>query len=279
MEGLSIMKKESAEVAETKGTKKKLTGKKKVFSIIGNVLMWLFIVVAVVITIFAFSAQSNSDGIPTVGGKVISPVLSESMAPTINKGDIILSRKLADEEKNGLPVGTIITFKADLDGDGSPEINTHRIIEIVDGEYKTQGDNNEYADNYNVNPTDVISVFDPDKDTKIPVLGNVINFLLQPTGFFFVIVIPLIIFFLFEIIMFVRKLIEVKNSDKKHITAADEELIKKKAIEEYIRQQNLENEQKSEETPQKEPEEPAEEPAEESAEAPAEEAEKEEKPE
>ncbi|MBQ7671134.1 MAG: signal peptidase I [Clostridia bacterium] len=274
------MKKESAEVVQTKGSKKKLTGKKKVFSIIGNVLMWLFIVIAVVITIFAFSAQSNSDGIPTVGGKVISPVLSESMAPTINKGDIILSRKLADNEKTGLAVGTIISFKADLDGDGSPEINTHRIIDIIDGEYKTQGDNNEFADNYNVNPTDVISVFDPEKDTKIPVLGNVINFLLQPTGFFFVIVIPLIVFFLFEIIMFVRKLIEVKNSDKKQITAADEELIKKKAIEEYLRQQNLENEQKSVETPQKEPEEePAEEPAEAPVEEPAEEAEKEEKPE
>lgn len=276
MEGLSVMKKESAEVAETKGSKKKLTGKKKVFSIIGNVLMWLFIVIAVVITIFAFSAQSNSDGIPTVGGKVISPVLSESMAPTINKGDIILSRKLADEEKTGLPVGTIISFKADLDGDGNPEINTHRIIDIIDGEYKTQGDNNEFADNYNVNPTDVISVFDPEKDTKIPVLGNVINFLLQPTGFFFVIVIPLIVFFLFEIIMFVRKLIEVKNSDKKQITAADEELIKKKAIEEYIRQQNLESEQQREETPQKEPEE---EPAEEPAEEPEKEPETEEKPE
>ena len=141
--------------------------------------MWLFIAFSIVVTIFAFSAQSSSDGIPTIAGKVMSPVLSESMSPTIKKGDIIFSRKLADEEKEKLTVGTIITFKADLDGDGTPEINTHRIVEIIDNdsyvEYKTKGDNNEFDDNYNVNPADVISTFDPEKDTKIPVLGSVIG--------------------------------------------------------------------------------------------------------
>ena len=237
------MEKETKELIETK---KKPGGAKKAFKIVGNVLMWLFIIAAIVVTILAFSAQSSSDGIPTVGGKVMSPVLSPSMEPTINKGDIIFTRKLSDEEKLELKKDTIITYKA-LNDDGSTYINTHRIIEVINEgessvEYKTQGDNNEYPDSYTVRPSDVVSIYVEGEDTRIPVLGNVINFLLQPTGFFFVIVIPLIIFFLFEIIVFVKKLMEVKNSDKKKISAADEELIKQKAIEEYLRAQQLEKE-------------------------------------
>ena len=225
--------------------KKPKSTARKVLSIIGNILMWAFIVFSVVITIFAFSAQSNSDGIPTIAGKVMSPVLSPSMEPTIKKGDLIFTTKLADEEKTTLKVGEIITFKVDLDGDGKPEINTHRIAEVNGTgsfvSYKTKGDNNAIEDNYTVSWTDVIAVFKEGESLRLPVLGSVISFLLTPTGFFVVIVIPLILFFLFEIVMFVRKILEVKGAGKKQITAEDEELIKKKAIEEYLRQQQEQN--------------------------------------
>ena len=227
----------------TEGTsaEKTVSKSKKVWGIIGNVVMWLFIAFAVVVTIFAFSAQSSSDGIPTIGDKVMSPVLSDSMSPTFNKGDIIFSRKLADADKSTLEVGQIITFKADLDNNGTTEINTHRIVNVIkDGgyvSYKTKGDNNFAEDSYDVSSTDVISVYDENKDTRIPLLGSILNFLLTPAGFFIVIVIPLILFFIFEIVMFVRKLLEVKNAGKKQITEEDEELIKQKAIEEYIRSQ------------------------------------------
>ncbi|MBR0235126.1 MAG: signal peptidase I [Clostridia bacterium] len=248
---------------DNQSTVKTTSKAKKVWGIIGNVLMWLFIAFAVVITIFAFSAQSSADGVPTIGGKVMSPVLSNSMSPTIKEGDIIFSRKLADEEKTSLKVDDIITFKVDLDGDGTPEVNTHRISEVIGSgssvTYRTKGDNNAIADTYTISAADVISIFDPAKDTRIPVLGSVIKFLLTPTGFFVVIVIPLIIFFLFEIIMFVRKIMEVKNAGKKQITAEDEELIKQKAIEEYIRSQKAQSGEDNEEPKtEKEAEAPAE---------------------
>lgn len=242
----STNKQPEMENKPAESTTKPKSKAKKVWSIIGNVLIWIFIAFSVVVTIFAFSANSSSDGIPTVAGRVISPVLSPSMEPTIKKGDLILSRKLDDDAKNTLAVNDIISYKADLDGNGTPEVNTHRIIEVITDEagfisYKTKGDNNLATDNYTVYPSDVISIFDENKDTRIPVLGDVIDFLMHPTGFFVCIVIPLILFFLFEIIMFVRKVVEVKNSDKKQITAEDEELIKKRAIEEYIRSQNEAN--------------------------------------
>lgn len=263
MENETIVKNENS-AATTETPVKSEKKAKKVLGIIGNILMWIFIAFSIVITIFAFSAQSSADGIPSVGGKVISPVLTDSMAPTFKAGDIIISRKISSEQKASLEVGNIITFKADLDGNGTPEINTHRIVSIVETEdgtvtgYKTKGDNNIAGDSYTVYLTDIISVFDENKDTRIPVLGSVINFLLQPTGFFIVIVIPLILFFLFEIIMFVKKIMEVKNAGKKQITEADEELIKQKAIEEYLRSQQAQQalEQAQQETQQTE--EPAE---------------------
>ena len=292
---------------------------KKTLGIIGNVLLWMFVAFAVVITILAFTATSSKDGIPAVAGRVISPVLSDSMAPTFNKGDMIFSRKLSDSEKTGLKVMDIITFKADLDGDGKAEVNTHRIVEVQGSgasvTYRTKGDNESFTDPYSVSNVDVISIvnenwsytaveeskktslnpgtlirfkadFDEDGEaeeyiqiiveankengqavsyktktistsnnveytvpassieatvsesiSRIPGLGAVINFLMTPTGFFIVIVIPLILFFLYEVIVFIKKVLELKNAGKKKITAEDEEAIKQRAIEEYIRQQ------------------------------------------
>lgn len=249
--------------------KKPVSKTKKVLGIIANVLMWLFVAFAVVATIFAFSAQSSSDGIPTIAGKVMSPVLSDSMEPTIKKGDLIFTRKLADEEKATLTEGQIISFWRDLNNDGSPDINTHRIIEVINVNgsvyYRTMGDHNPGPDNYTTISTDVISVFEEGKSARIPVLGGVSSFLMKPTGFLVVIVIPLILFFILELVLFIRKLLQVKNAGKKQITAEDEELIKQRAIEEYLRSQ-----QQAAEKPEDKPEE---EPAEETPEAPVEEAE------
>ena len=45
------------------------------------------------------------------------------------------------------------------------------------------------------------------------------------------------LFFVYQLVMFIRTLISVRNDGKKVITVADEELIKQKAIEEYLRRQ------------------------------------------
>ena len=48
------------------------------------------------------------------------------------------------------------------------------------------------------------------------------------------------LFFIYELIVFIRKFLKVKNAGKKQITAADEEAIKQKAIEEYLKAQKAE---------------------------------------
>ena len=297
---------------------------KKTLSVIANILIWIFIAFSVVITVLALSMQATKDGVPSIAGKVMSPVLSDSMSPTFNKDDMIFSSKLSDKAKTELELLDVVSFKTDLDKDGNPEVNTHRIVEVIGSgdsvQYRTKGDHESFNDNDLIVPADVISVVNKksvetlDENKKaslkknnifeatvdgetgyylvkevvkeggnvvsykakaitgtgteeydIPVaqvtaklnekisravgLGGFIKFLMQPTGFFFVIVLPLILFFLFEIVMFVRKILEVKNAGKKQITIADEEMIKQRAIEEYIRQQQMQQ-QNTDETPE-----------------------------
>lgn len=229
---------------------------KKVLGIIGNVLIWVFVAFAIVVTVLAFAAQANADGIPAIGGKAILTVQTPSMEPTFKVGDIIIGTKLSPEQMRELKVGDIITYSAgDLDGDGVRDLNTHRITEVI-GEgteevsYRTKGDGNIGADATPVSWQYVICKC-TEKD-RIPALGSVLNFLQQPTGFLVVVVLPLVLFFVYELVVFFRKLYEVKNSGKKQITAADEELIRQRAIEEYIRQQQAQKEAEEAEAKQAE---------------------------
>ena len=210
---------------------------KKVLRIVGNVLIWIFIVFAALVTVLAFAAQSSSDGIPSIFGRSVLTIQSDSMSPTFNAGDIIIGKKLAPEEIRDLKVDDVITFKADLDGDGQAELNTHRIVEVQgtadSPSFVTRGDNNIGNDS----PVDFNYVVCKWTGTRIPGLGKVLDFLQTSTGFLVVIVIPLVIFFIYELIVFIRKFLKVKNAGKKQITAADEEAIKQKAIEEYLKAQ------------------------------------------
>ena len=227
---------------------------KKVLRIVGNVLIWIFIIFAALTTVLAFAAQSSSDGVPAIAGRAILTVQSDSMARSaeeegkvtlqegwekgFNKGDIIIGKKLSTEEMKELKVGDIITFKGTLAGTNQEGLNSHRIVEVIkDGDnvsYRTCGDNNLGEDTDTVSWQYVICKY---TGTRIPGLGGVLDFLQTPTGFLVVIVLPLVAFFIFELVVFIRKFLKVKNAGKKQITAADEEAIKQKAIEEYLKQQ------------------------------------------
>lgn len=233
---------------------------KKVFNVILNIIIWVFVAFAVVVTILAFAAQANDDGVPAVGNTCILTVQSNSMEPTFDVGDIILGTKLAPEDKDKLEVGDVITFKIDLDGNGTDEINSHRITEVITSEvggvsYKTKGDNEMASeDESEIYPDKIIAKwgkvtgeckFEDGKFTslshengkKIKSLGKVLDYLQQPKGFLVCIVLPLVLFFFYELFLFIKKFLEIRNSNKKSISAEDEELIKKRAIEEYLKSQ------------------------------------------
>ncbi len=227
---------------------------KKILKIVLNVFIWIFVVFSVFMTILALAAQSNSDGVPSIGGKYFLTVASDSMSPTFKEGDLIFGQKLTADEKMSLEKGDVITFFADLDGNGSTELNSHRIVDINYDEngsvfsYKTQGDNKETNAVADTEPVQWQFVLCEWNGSKIPAVGGFLSFLQTPKGFLITIVLPLIVFFLYELFVFIKTLLEIKAKKKESepaevvtvgITAEEEEAIKQKAIEEYIKQQQM----------------------------------------
>ena len=101
------------------------------------------------------------------------------------------------------------------------------------------------ADTYVVNKNDVIGV--SHEGDNVGGLGAVIGFLRSSLGFFLCILLPLILFFLYELYRFIRLLLSEK-AKRAPVSAEQEEEIKRRAIEEYLKaQQGTEQEGESKE--------------------------------
>lgn len=115
-------------------------------------------------------------------------IVTDSMKPNINIGDIVIVKK--DESK--LNVGNVITYK------NKKEIVTHRIVGIkqLDGEvaYITKGDNNNIEDSEKV----YFEQIEGSVITKIPYLGKVITLLKNKT---FDIIVAIAIFIIYIYIL------------------------------------------------------------------------------
>ena len=203
---------------------------KTVLKVIVNVLVWIVLILALLMTVMVFSSGRNN-GIANLMGFIPMTVESDSMKPTFQKNDLIICKEVDDVYK--LKEGDVITFWTLIDGQKVK--NTHRIVEIteLDGDrsFITRGDNNEIDDLVPVMKGDIIGQWD---GFKIGGFGKVMSFLRTKTGFFICIVIPMAVFFLVELYKFIVTLVEVR---KPGLTEADEEEIKKRAIEEYLAEQ------------------------------------------
>ncbi len=214
---------------------------KKWLGIAVNVLLWLFVAFSVVITVLVFAANSNDDGIPSIGGKSPISVLSDSMSPTFRAGDLIVCEILTDSEKSTLQVGDVVTYYVDLNGDGINEINTHRIVERYDQGgyvyYVTQGDNGVTNPTPDPDPVVYYNVICRYTGTKIAGLGKVLSYLQTSQGFLLCVVLPLLLFFIYELYRFVSVVVEAKSKKGVVLSATEEEEIKRRAIEEYLASQ------------------------------------------
>ena len=208
---------------------------KKALKIIVTVLSWAILVFALIATIFAFTAD-RSTGVSSVFGFIPLTVESDSMAPTFTQGTLIIDREIDDVTE--LSEGDVITFWTLINGQKVK--NTHRIVEVkqVNGNisFVTKGDNNDIKDSLDVYPADIIGKWE---GVKFSGLGNVINFLRTQLGFCICVIIPLVLFFLFELYKLIVVIVEIKRPAPAEV---DEEEIKRRAIEEYIAEQKKKSE-------------------------------------
>ena len=234
--------------------KKPLTKRQKIVNGILLGVQIVLVVFAIALTLIML-LNPKKDDVSGVGLKLL-PVLSDSMdgERTIDgveyKGFPQWSLVLAKSAKNvDLKVGDIVTFQ-DRKGD-EVILNTHRIIEVVEIEpgvvkYRTQGDNPAApVDSTLKLPGDIKAVY----ITHIKSVGYALYWIRDGYHFIFVIIIPLGVLLIYNIYLVAQIVVEGKMKKAKAAAAAsaaeaalasiDEEEIKRKAIEEYLRNQAM----------------------------------------
>ncbi|MBR4308932.1 MAG: signal peptidase I [Oscillospiraceae bacterium] len=215
----------------------------KVIKKIGGAIIDLIIVVlvllSIIISISSITAKANN-GVPDLFGYSPFSVQTNSMMPTMSKGDYIFVES-CDAEK--LKVGDVVTYFTIIDG--MRVVNTHRIVDVVnDGnmvQYQTQGDNRETnpePDESLLAPGDVIGLYN---GTKLAKMGAVIDYLSTQMGFFLVILLPVLLFTLYQIFNLIKVIMYNHKVDM--INAANEatsDEVKEAIIQEYLAKQKIE---------------------------------------
>lgn len=225
----------------------------KFLNILVDVLVVCVLIISVLVLTMVLTAQGDGE-VPSVFGKAPISVLTNSMhgdAPDdFDQGDLIICDVVDKNAKVDYEKGDIITFKQDINGDEIPDYVTHRIYKInKDGSYQTKGDNNPTYDQNpdattvfkDITKTDILAKYN---GTKIGGLGGVMSYLQTPLGFFLCILLPMIIFFLYQA---VRVVLNLMAYNKEKAMAKAQEAIanadlteeqKQKAIAEYLAAQN-----------------------------------------
>ncbi|MBM7587213.1 signal peptidase [Bacillus pakistanensis] len=141
------------------------------------------IILFIMIIIFSIFVSLNSNKPLTVFGIKPLTVLSNSMAPIFEAGDVIITREV---ETGDLRKGDIISFYNE-----EKKLITHRITAIVeeDGEkhFYTKGDNNNAMDEEITTVSEIVGkeIF------HIPNLGFLAHYTKGPMGFLLFIALPL----------------------------------------------------------------------------------------
>ena len=185
-------------------TEEQKTKKNKALNTVVNIILVVTIIFGIFCAFTAFVSKSGS-GVPNILGVEFFAIQSDSMHPTFNKGDLVVDFVVKNPET--LKKDDIITFWTSINGE--KVLNSHRIVEVkdYDGHYSfvTKGDNaetNTRVDDMEVHQSSVVGKY----LFHIPKLGSFIDFLQEPKGFLFVIVLPVALFFIWQLVQFFRSL-------------------------------------------------------------------------
>ena len=216
----------------------------KILNTIINIMIVLVLIVSILIAAMAISSKANN-GISAIFGYTIQPIQSDSMkggspdgypGGDFGKGDLMIA-KATDFSSNAVyELGDIVTFRT-VDTDGNMMLIAHRIVDVVKDEngtytYQTQGDNRETSpDPDQFEPSryltagNIGSVFYSDsyQGTILKGWGTPLDFLQTQLGFFLVVLLPMIIFFLYELI---RVVLNFSNYKKAKADEEKEEAVK-----------------------------------------------------
>ena len=212
---------------------------KRIFNIIIDVIVVLILAVSVLVV--TLSLTSKSSGVPNIFGVAPLSVQSNSMEDTINVNDLIFCT-VTNDPSYEYEKGEIVTFPIEINGEN--RLNTHRIVEVIEDEnityYRTQGDNkqtNPAPDKELQTSSQIVAKY---TGTKIPGVGYIFSFIRTQLGFFLCVLLPMIIFFIYEAVRVIINVIaynKEKAVEEAKAVVSNSELTeeqKQRAIEEYL---------------------------------------------
>lgn len=180
---------------------------KRIGTVVLSVILWAIILIA---ALYAFTTMATKDNtnVANLFGYTPLVVESDSMAPTFSAGDLIFIRKCDPAE---LKEGDIICFHTIIENQYA--LNTHRIqsIETVGDarSYTTIGDNNDgIADQHVISDGDIVGKY----VGHLTGAGKVMDFLSSSTGFLVVIVLPMLLFFIYQVYNLIMISIRLKKA-------------------------------------------------------------------
>ena len=224
-------------LAKEKKTEEKTSRAFRTWTVVGIVLCALLMPILVVNVTLIVKSYTNKDAVPSFGGLFPLIVLTDSMYPDIQSGDLILCRQVDAE---AVHVGDVISF-FDPAGNGS-SIVTHRVVEITeeDGKlsFRTKGDYNNVEDKALVPADKVVGVY----LRRIPKAGTVAMFMQTTEGLIVCVVLPLVLLVGYDILR-TRKLEKANRQSNDELMAELEALRAAKAEKEKQAAENAPKEE------------------------------------
>ncbi len=171
-----------------KNEKKNTGALHKTATIIGVILCIILLPILIINITLIIRSLTNPDKVPSVGSIFPLIVLTDSMFPEIESGDLIICHTAEPEE---IRVGDVIAF-FDPAGSGSSVV-THRVTEVTEQDgapaWKTKGDANNAEDRLPVPAKKLVGVY----DRSIPGLGNAVMFMQSTAGLIICVVCPILL--------------------------------------------------------------------------------------
>lgn len=166
--------------------KSKLEKQKKIKKILKYILypIAIFIVICAIDIIYQKTVKKEKN-INLFGFRPYI-VLSGSMEPNLQVGDMVVSKKVSEEK---VEIGDIITFE-----DENGATITHRVVNVIikDGKrlYQTKGDNNNTKDIGLISIENIKGKY----TFKISKVGRIITQLINPTGLILIVLVITIVY-------------------------------------------------------------------------------------
>ena len=238
---------------------------KTILSVALNVFFYLVILFLLLFAIANMRVKTQAD-IPNIFGRGFLSVQSDSMMgnekDSFDEFDMIFVKMVKEKDIAKLEVGDIVTWY-DIN---RKEFNTHRIVEIGDNYFITQGDKAAADPNLKYDPEgeynnpnyyDIVSKNDV-KAVHVSTwkgAGKALDFLQSPIGFPLCIVLPAVLILIFDGAVLVRNVLRYNNAKMEakfkqgkvedlSLLEQEREKIRKEILEEIKKEKQLKDEEK-----------------------------------